>query len=319
MDAGRVRSEPNSGGREHGTLPGTDGLVLARDGRRLRLQEWGQPHGAPVFLLHGTPGSRLGPRPRPAVLYAQGIRLIAYDRPGYGDSDRLPGRRVADAAADMEDIADHLGLSTFAVVGRSGGAPHALAGAALLPDRVTRVAGLANIAPPDADGLDWYADMTPSNARTYSAARLGYAELTRSMEDALAQVDAAPTGSLPFGDTELAAADEAVIADFGIKRMLSTSFAESLRGSLTGWIDDTIAFSTPWGFDPVSIKVPTLLWHGRDDIFSPVSHTFWLSRKIKNASVLIDPGAAHFGAVNVLSRTLRWATTGGPLADEGYV
>lgn len=129
--------------------------VKTPDGRQLATQLDGDPEGRPIFLLHGTPGSRLGPRPRSAVLHRLGVQLISFDRPGYGESDRLEGRRVADAAADVLAIADAYGLDRFAVVGRSGGGPHALACAALLPDRLTRAAVLVGIAPRGAEGLGW--------------------------------------------------------------------------------------------------------------------------------------------------------------------
>ena len=115
--------------------------MKAPDGRQLSTQAYGDPDGKPVFLLHGTPGSRLGPHPRGAVLHRLGVQLIAFDRPGYGESDRREGRRVADAAADVLAIADAYGLDKFAVVGRSGGGPHALACAALLPDRADQGRG----------------------------------------------------------------------------------------------------------------------------------------------------------------------------------
>lgn len=126
--------------------------VRTADGRRLRIEISGDPRGRPVFLLHGMPGSRVGPRPRSLFLYQRGARLISYDRPGYGGSDRRPGRRVADVAEDVAHVADSLGLDRFAVVGRSGGAPHALACAALLPGRVTRAAAMVGLAPRDARG-----------------------------------------------------------------------------------------------------------------------------------------------------------------------
>src|ERR1039457_6640174 len=99
--------------------------------RKLSVETLGAPEGKPVFLLHGTPGSRYGPRPRGIILYRLGIRLITYDRPGYSGSDRNRGRSVADAADDVAAIADALGIDRFSVVGRSGGGPHALACAAL--------------------------------------------------------------------------------------------------------------------------------------------------------------------------------------------
>src|SRR3954453_15153239 len=93
--------------------------VKARDGRILQYEVSGHPRGAPVFLLHGSPGSRAGPKPRGSVLYRLGAQLICYDRPGYGGSDRHERRSVAAAADDIEDIADALGLDTFPLVGRS--------------------------------------------------------------------------------------------------------------------------------------------------------------------------------------------------------
>lgn len=281
-------------------------VLRSRDGRRLWVQEWGNPNGTPVFLLHGTPGSRLGPRPRDALLYRQGIRLITYDRPGYGDSDRLPGRRVEHAAADVADIADRLSIKEFSVVGRSGGGPHTLACAALLPDRVRRAAALVSLAPPDAEGLDWLAGMTEGNVTQYSIARLGHDELARRLEALGAELRADPASCMPFDDAALPESDQAVIADYGIKNMLVNNFAEGLRTSVFGWIDDNLSFVQPWGFRPRDIFVPLLLWHGMDDIFSPVSHTSWLAGQIRHAGVEIVPRAAHFASVAVLPEVLRW-------------
>src|ERR1700683_696709 len=96
------------GGERRGTILKRG--VHAADGRRLTTQAYGDPDGHPVFLLHGTPGSRLGPHPRAAVLHRLGVRLIAFDRPGYGGSDRMQGRAVADVAADVQAIADEYQL-----------------------------------------------------------------------------------------------------------------------------------------------------------------------------------------------------------------
>lgn len=126
-----------------------------------------------MFLLHGTPGSRLGPAPRPSVLYRMGIRLITFDRPGYGGSDRSLGRTVSAAADDVRLIADALGIGRFGVVGRSGGAPHALACAALIPERIARAGSLVGLAPPDAADLDWFDGMTEANVLAYVNAAAG--------------------------------------------------------------------------------------------------------------------------------------------------
>jgi pimeloyl-ACP methyl ester carboxylesterase len=143
-------------------------MVRSTDGRRVAVQMSGSPSGHPVFLMHGTPGSRIGPIPRSMVLHGLGVRLITFDRPGYGESDRQQFRQVADVVSDVEAIADALEIDRFAVLGRSGGGPHALACAALLPDRVTRAGILVSLAPWAADGLDWFAGMSDSNIEEFT-------------------------------------------------------------------------------------------------------------------------------------------------------
>jgi pimeloyl-ACP methyl ester carboxylesterase len=280
--------------------------VQTADGRRLSTQMDGDPEGRPVLLLHGTPGSRLGPRPRSAVLHRMGVRLISFDRPGYGDSDRLKGRRVADAVTDVLAIANAYGLDKFAVVGRSGGGPHALACAALLPERLTRAAVLVGIAPRGAEGLDWYDGMTRSNVLEHTEAAKGYEGLAAMTEAAAEAVRADPASLLSRLQADMPDPDLRVVADRGIRTMLLETYAEALRTSAHGWIDDALAFYSPWGFDPATVRVPVLLWHGASDNLSPVSHARWLADRIPTAAVVVQAGAAHFGALDVLPDILRW-------------
>jgi pimeloyl-ACP methyl ester carboxylesterase len=284
--------------------------VRAQDGRVLTYAEYGSPHGSPVFLLHGTPGSRMGPRPRWQVLYWLGIRLIAYDRPGYGGSDRCAERTIADAAGDVAAIADELGLDRFAVVGRSGGAPHALACAALLPERVTKVSALVPFAPRDLMGPDWYQGMVDMNVNEYTAAERGAAVYGRRVADQVSAIRADPGTNMPFEDPALPKSDRAIVGDFGIRVMLSENFAEGLRTSAYGWIDDSIALVRPWGFDPAEITVPCLLWHGTNDIFIPVGHSRWLASRISIAETVLVDGVSHFSAVKALPKILVWLVDG---------
>ncbi|WP_327179934.1 alpha/beta hydrolase [Streptomyces sp. NBC_01335] len=284
--------------------------VRVADGRHLIVERQGDPRGRPVFLLHGTPGSRLGPAPRGMIMYQRQTQLITYDRPGYGESDRCPGRSVGDVAEDVRAIADALDLERFAVVGRSGGAPHALACAALMPERVTRAAALVPLAPWDAPGLDWFEGMAASNVLAYSTAAADPDSLTASFIVRSAEIRVDPVRLLDDLRRELTDSDRVVVNDAGIRSMLLRNYSEGLRTSAYGWIDDALAFSRPWGFDPADITCPVMLWHGEQDVFSPASHSRWLGGRIPGATTVLEPAAAHFDALSVLPRILNWLLDG---------
>lgn len=282
--------------------------ICGPGGRRLSVESLGDPEGKPVFLLHGTPGGRIGPRPRGIVLYRLGIRLICYDRPGYPGSDRNPQRTVASAAEDVSRIADHLEIDRFSVVGRSGGAPHALACAALLPDRVISAAAMGSLAPRDAEGLKWEAGMTESNVLAYKYAKVDPSdELRAFLEEQAKSVVKGSEGLLSSLWSEMDDHDKQVFDDIGLRQIIANIHVEALRGNcVDGWLDDVIALARPWGFEPAKITVPVKLWGGQKDVFSPVGHTYWLAEKITGAEVEIEYGEAHFSTVKILPRFLAW-------------
>ena len=284
-------------------------VVRAPDGRDLAVEVSGHPSGKPVFLLHGTPGSLLGPRPRGIVLYRLDIRLISYNRPGYPGSTRVKGRIVADAAADVEAIADHFGIDRFSVIGRSGGAPHALACAAdkRLRDRLICSASLCSLAPYDANGLDWSADMVESNITAYhNAAESNLQSLIATFNQQAEEVRNSSHGLINTLQPELASPDRQVIGDIALRRIIASTHAEALRESVDGWVDDVMALGHPWGVGFSDISAPVLLWHGGDDGFSPVGHTQWLDQQIATAELRLQSGAAHFDALRVMPEILKW-------------
>ena len=250
------------------------------------------------------------------MLHRLGIQLISFDRPGYGESDRLKGRRVTDVAADVQAIADAYGLRKFAIVGRSGGGPHALACAALLPERTARAAVLVGLAPRGADGLDWFDGMARSNVLEFTAASNGYEGIAAHTKRVADAIRADPASLIARLQVELPASDRRVVADHGIRSKLIETYAEAMRTSDYGWIDDALAFCSPWGFDPAAVTVPVLLWHGANDVFSPASHARWLAERIPSATVIVQAGAAHFGALDVLPDILRWLSASLPAYDR---
>ncbi|MEV0132780.1 alpha/beta hydrolase [Dactylosporangium sp. NPDC050688] len=288
-------------------MPEQRSRLEVRTGTRvLTYQVAGPDDGLPVFLLHGTPGSSSGPRPRNIVLHRLGIRLISYDRPGYNGSTRLPDRRVADAADDVGILVKHLGLHRYGVVGRSGGGPHALAVAAQRPDEVIAAAVLVSVAPADAPDLDWFGGMADSNVEAYTIADASPTTLAERIRLRAERIRRDPESLIEVLRDELRDPDRRIVDDTSIRRLLAETYAEALRLGADGWIDDALALRGNWGFDLGDITAPVRLWHGEDDNFSPVSHTRWLARQLARCEVQVQPGAAHFGAMEILPQMLDW-------------
>jgi pimeloyl-ACP methyl ester carboxylesterase len=267
--------------------------ISAPDGRRLRLLEDGDPDGVPVLVHHGTPSSRLLSRHTIADARERGIRLIGYDRPGYGGSDRHPGRSVADCVQDVRAIADALGIDRLLTHGGSGGGPHALACAALLGERVAAAATLASAAPYGVDGLDFTAGMGEDNLREFAATLKGPEALAPVLEELSAQMLAAgPEEVVAALQTLLSPPDRAVVTGELAEDMVASLHA-AVAERRDGWMDDDLAFAKPWGFDVAAITVPVLLWQGRQDLMVPASHGEWLAAHVGNVEPHISDVDGH--------------------------
>src|SRR3954465_12187046 len=195
------------------------------DGRTLAYAEWGDPKGRPIVTCHGTPGCRLNRHPNQDLVRSTGARVIAFDRPGYGRSTRNRGRRVVDVVDDVARLADHLGLDEFAVVGGSGGGPHALAVAALLGDRVTRAACVVGVAPYDVLGDEWLTGMDPMNVKEFGWALEGEERLAAgpAREHAEMRERVAVDPSKVLGDFDLPESDRAVLARSDVATVIRES------------------------------------------------------------------------------------------------
>jgi pimeloyl-ACP methyl ester carboxylesterase len=212
----------------------------------------------------------------------RGLRLISYDRPGYGGSTSQPGRSIADCAGDVRAICAALEIDRLAMWGWSGGGAHVLACAALLPDLVTAAASLASIAPYEADGLDYFAGMSQDDAED---TRL----LLTDPEAALAKTDKDREGLLAASASDLAQGfasmsapvDAAVLQGEGeMAAWLAYAIHDGLAPGSQGWWDDSRAHLDPWGFELADITVPVLLLHGRQDNFVSFGHGQWLATHI---------------------------------------
>jgi pimeloyl-ACP methyl ester carboxylesterase len=278
-------------------------IVELPDGRRLAGAETGDPHGSPVFAFHGLPGSRYQQHPERAMVRDRGARLIHLDRPGFGLSTPRPRRTLADWPADVAAVADRLGLARFAVAGVSGGGPFALACAALLPERVTRVALASSVGPPGSMG----------GARMSPGARLGFFLAPRArwaLRAPLAAAGrlarAAPARYLDAVASHLAAVDAQVLARPAVRAMFARDLAEAFRQGAAAMALDLALEARPWHLPLGSIRAPVALWHGEADWLVPASASRHLAAAVPAARGHYLPGEGHFMVFDRWPEILDW-------------
>jgi len=281
--------------------------VRTPDGRTLALETGGDPGGVPVLVHGGTPNSRhlypgwVGPARE------LGVRLISYDRPGYGGSTPQAGRTVASCAADVRAIASELGIRRLGVWGYSGGGPHALACAALLPGLVPAAAALCSVAPYGAEGLDYFGGMGQDNVDDIKleledpqAAR---EKLARQREEML---QLAP-GDVEAGLKTLLSPVDRDALTHEVAEWLVHTGADGLAETDEGWWEDGEAHLHDWGFALSDIAIPVQIWHGRHDRFVPFQQGEWLAAHVPGAEPHLSDADGHLTLViNRAPDVLRW-------------
>jgi pimeloyl-ACP methyl ester carboxylesterase len=288
--------------------------ITTPDGRDLEVVSGGPDDGGCLLWHSGTP-SAAGILPRSLAAAAErGLRYVTFSRAGYSTSTPNPGRSVGDVTKDVTAILDALGVDSFICGGQSGGGPHALACAALLPDRVLATATVAAVAPWPAEGLDWFAGMGPENLVEFEASMKGPDVLTPVLEGDAAQLRAVQP-------EEVAAALGGLVSDVDKRALtgvhaafMANSFRRAVSTSTAGWRDDDIAFVNPWGFDLASIRTPVAIWQGGEDRMVPPQHGEWLAAHIPGAEKHLLPAEGHLSlAINrfgdVLDSMLSMADT----------
>jgi pimeloyl-ACP methyl ester carboxylesterase len=266
---------------------------MTPDGRTLAVEDAGDPAGRPVLVHNGAPNSRNLYGPNVADAAARGLRLLSYDRPGYGGSSPHPGRTVADCASDVRAICAALGIERLAMWGISAGGPHALACAALLPGLVTAVASLASPAPYDAEGLDYFDGMGQANVDDIKLALSDPEAARAKLEEDRQEFLAASAEDLAVGLKSLLSEVDAAAFTGATADYLVQAFRDGLAPGGEGWWEDGVAVFGPWGFDVAQIRVPVLVMHGRQDRFVPFAHGQWLAAHIPGAEARLLDSDGH--------------------------
>jgi pimeloyl-ACP methyl ester carboxylesterase len=261
------------------------------DGRDLGYAEYGDPNGTPVFFIHGSPGSRLF-HPPEDVTIRQRVRLICAERPGYGDSTFQPNRRLLDWGTDIAQLADHLGINKFAIVGHSGGGPHALACAYTLPGRVTAAGIVAGAGPVDTPNAT--EDMIFLHRLGFTVGQyLPWSIWYMMVKYLFREIAADPTTAIDRDQDTWPPADREILTTPEIRELCIRSDTEAYRHGLLAYAWDARLLTRPWGFKLEEIKVPIQLWHGTLDNSTTLVMARYMEEKIPNCKLTICEDEAH--------------------------
>ena len=279
---------------------------LTVEGTTLCVRLAGDPEGFPVVFFHGTPGSRLDLAHGDDLSVAAGVRLISFDRPGYGGSSPAPFglTRVATIALGL---ADQLGVDRFATLGFSGGGPFALSTGAVGGGRVTRI-GIASGAGPfqevpgaledlsefDTEALALLPDKVAEAAAAFASGFGPLRVATRKGEEAI-RIDFAPF---------LSARDQELFSDSAVSRPFIASIREGLRRGADGGGWDNVAWVGAWDFDVATVEQEVLLWYGDEDLMAPPAHGYWLNEHLPRARLVLRPNEGHLGIFEHLGEML---------------
>ena len=265
-------------------------LPLA-DGRSLDVEVVGPERGTVCVYHHGTPGSVMSLGFMAGAASARDLRLVTYNRAGYGGSTRQPGRVVGDIAGDIAQVLDHVGADRCVTFGWSGGGPHALACAALLPDRVAAVASVAGVKP-FTSLEDWTAGMGEDNVEEFALAIQGADAMDEAFAGPIeAMAQASAEDWIEIMQTILSPGDVQVL-----RTPVGAEIAAYMSAGLTsaaGLVDDEVAFAHPWGCELSSVTAPAFIWQGSEDLSVPAAHLHGLAGLLPHAEVHFAEGAGH--------------------------
>lgn len=266
----------------------SDSFINLEDGRRLGFIDCGEPEGLPIFLLHGTPGSRIFGFESEPFIHEERLRIITPERPGYGLSDPCKDRTIKNFSSDIEALANHLGIRKFHIAGISGGGPYALVCGQCLPERVISVTLIASATPTDMEGF--YEGMSRGNKLAFRISK-HIPFLLRPLYFYMAHAFRKnPEKLIEAIKSQLCSWDQEVLEQLKHKKVMNVFIShvrEAYRQGMEGAYSDTVLLSKPWGIDFKSITAPIFMWHGESDTLMPISPA-------KNFSRILPECESHF-------------------------
>ena len=267
-----------------------EGRLTLRDGRMLAWCEYGPEDGRPLLRFQGTPGSRYSRYPDVGAYDRLHVRMIVFDRAGYGASSRCPGRGISVIADDAAELLDHLGLEAVHAIGGSGGGPHVLAFAATRPERVRTATVVVGMAPLEESDLG---ELIELNRQAWHAAREGWEAMCELLAPRREEALADPLAGFRAAMQAAPASDKAIMDDPAWQRVFVEDVTEAFRPGVEGWVDEAMALQLEWDFDFTDVRCGVTWWHGEHDANAPIAAVRRLLMRMGDVRLQLWTDAGH--------------------------
>lgn len=271
-------------------------------GRRIGFAEYGDPNGLPAIALHGTPGSRYMFALTDEAARARGLRLIAPERPGYGLSESRHFDSLAETAADVEALADTLGIDRFALIGVSGGGPHAVAAAARMKDRILRLALIGPVGP--IAECDHHIRMSHLHRLIFTRMAPSHHAAGAFFMGLRTLVAWTPGVAYHLLMQRVTAWDREVLHRPEVRANLQAAIREGLHSGVDGALQDLRLYCGQWNLPLAEIATPTIMWQGSADTIVPPDAAYHLAGALPNCRLEVVEGAGHYWVFGAFDRVL---------------
>ena len=267
--------------------------IYRTDGSRISYCEFGVPNGLPILYCHGFPASCIEAELTDDAAKKIGVRIIAPDRPGYGDTDFLPINDYFDWVNDVQLLIEKLHLQRFVVLGVSGGAPYAFAITQKFPSQIIStgiVCGVGSLNTIDSsEGMGWFARQSLNLARNRPAiARILYAQfIGRAMKYF-------PDLAIRILTENSPEVDHNVLGQTRVKQIILNSVGRAFVQGGRAAAQDLLLLAKPWSISLKKINKPVFLWHGELDTTVPSHFTKYHAALLPDCKAKFYAEEGHF-------------------------
>lgn len=270
-----------------------DNTMKLSDGRNLGFSDYGNKDDIPIFLFHGTPGSRIVDFENASILNDFKIRIIAPERPGYGFSDPKSEGNILDWSNDIKELADFLEIDKFHVAGESGGGAYTLGCALQMPTRILSATLIGSTCPPEI--IKSAKGMFIGNKIGFFLAKHLPVVLKWTSANFGNAINKYPEKVIEKMKMQLCNWDKNVIEKKGKagEDSFILHFKEAYRQGGKGHLKDSLLLAHPWGFDWKELKLPVFMWHGESDNLMPIGPAKEFSNQIPDCQFNFLPEVGH--------------------------